>query len=252
MIWDPDGPARKPPPESVDMLHAINERFHLSQQYQRCTDPDFLLMSIGQSNRDAIERAYDWLIPIVSSLPTVISRLPSSASCLLLLRAYSTSGEEKKQLKELLAPLLQHVTDSLRGLYGESDAVKAFDLIMSDMASKKAEKRKCARKVLQDLLFTSETLALTQSINLFDCMIRILELKHANLLVRDAINHMVSTNMHSTRHIADIKVSPYLSSFMRQFWKKAQSCQPLSCRFRSILILQRLTKLRYNINSLYC
>ena len=199
MIWDPDGPARKPPPESVDMLHAINERFHLSQQYQRCTDPDFLLMSIGQSNRDAIERAYDWLIPIVSSLPTVISRLPSSASCLLLLRAYSTSGEEKKQLKELLAPLLQHVTDSLRGLYGESDAVKAFDLIMSDMASKKAEKRKCARKVLQDLLFTSETLALTQSINLFDCMIRILELKHANLLVRDAINHMVSTNMHSTR-----------------------------------------------------
>lgn len=191
MIWDPDGPARKPPPESVDMLLAVNERFNLSHHFQRSIKPDYLLMTIGQTTRSAIERAYDWLIPIVSSSPTGISRLPSSASCLLLLRAYSTAGDEKKQLKELLAPLLRHVTDSLSGLYGESDAVKAFDLLMSDIASKKADKRRCARKVLQDSLLSTESIRSTHSDIFFSCMLRILELKHASLLVHDSVKHLV-------------------------------------------------------------
>lgn len=192
ILWDPDGPARKPPPESVDMLLAVAKQFNLSHHCQRCIEPDFLLMSIGHTTRSAIERAYHWLIPIVSSLPSGISRLPSSASCLLLLRAYSTAGDEKKQLKELLAPLLRHVTDSLGGLYGELDAVKAFDLLMTDLASNKADKRRCARKVLQDSLLSTESMKLTQSDNLIACMLRILELEHASLLVRDAVKYLVS------------------------------------------------------------
>lgn len=198
MIWDPDGPARRPPPESVDILLAVTERFNLSHLFQCCIEPDFLLMSIGQTTRSAIERAYDWLIPIVSSIPAVISRLPSSASCLLLLRAYSTAGDEKKKLKLLLAPLLQHVTDSLDGLYGELYAVKAFDLLMSDMASKKADKRRCARKVLQDSLLTAGSMK-SHNFNLFACMVRILDLEHADLLVCHAIKHMVSVTTCSSR-----------------------------------------------------
>lgn len=201
MIWDPDGSARKPPPESVDMLLVVNEKFDLSHLFQRCIKPDFLLMSIGKTTRSAIERAYDWLIPIVSSLPAGISRLPASASCLLLLRAYSTAGDEKKQLKELLSPLLQHVTDSLGGLYGESDAVKAFDLLMTDVASTKADKRRCAGKVLQDSLLPTELLRSTHSDNLFACMLRILDLEHASLLVHDAVNHLVSRNLFSLRRV---------------------------------------------------
>jgi integrator complex subunit 1 len=92
MLWDPDGPARKPPRESVDMLLAVNELFNLSSNFQRCVHPDFLLMSVGQTTRGAIERAYDWLIPIISLIPETISRLPSSASCFLLLCKASTGS----------------------------------------------------------------------------------------------------------------------------------------------------------------
>ena len=222
MIWDPDGPARKPPPESVDMLLAVSERFNLSFLFQRCIKPDFLLLSIGQTTRSAIERVYDWLIPIVSSIPAGISRLPSSASCLLLLRAYSTAGDKKKQLKELLAPLLQHVTDSLGGLYGESDAVKAFDLLMTDIASKIADKRRSARKVLQDSLLSTESLMATNSDIFFTCMLRVLDLKHASLLVHDAVKHLVSSKKLSIARVftAQLQLSHnhhnYLFSFMPQ------------------------------------
>jgi integrator complex subunit 1 len=185
MLWDPDGPARKPPPEAVDMLYAINNLYQLSGIFQRCVAPDYILMSIGQTSRGAIERAYDWLIPIISSMPTTIARLPSSASCFLLLRAYSTEGEEQKQLKELSAPLLRHVQDSLRGIYGEQDAVKAFDLLMTDVASGKPNQRRCARRVLHDSLVPM------QSNNPHSWMLAILELEHAKSLVACAIQHMV-------------------------------------------------------------
>lgn len=189
MLWDPDGATRKPPPEAVDMLYATNNLFKLSDIFQRCVDPDFVLMSIGQTSRGAIERAYDWLIPIISAIPDTISRLPSSASCFLLLRAYSTKGEEQKQLKVLSAPLRRHVQDSLRGRYGEQDAVKAFDLLMTDVASKKPDQRRCARRVLQDSL---QPINSTDSNNSHSWMLAVLELEFASSLVRCAVQHMVN------------------------------------------------------------
>jgi integrator complex subunit 1 len=145
-------------------------------------------MTIGRTTRGAIERAYDWLIPIISTIPDTIARLPSSASCFLLLRAYGTEGDERKQLKELSAPLLQHVKDSLRGRYGELDAVKAFDLLMTDVASKKPDRRRCARRVLHDSLLQSEP---SHSIAAQSWMLNVLQLDHAKSLVIDAVKHMV-------------------------------------------------------------
>ena len=187
MLWDPDGPARKPPRESVDMLLDMSDLFNLSDRFQRCTNPDFLLMCIGKTTRGAIERAYDWLIPIISTIPDTIARLPSNASCFLLLRAYSTDGEERKQLKELSAPLLTHVKDSLRGIYGEVNAVKAFDLLMTDFASTKQDQRKCARRVLQDSLVLSSN----QPRDPKSWMLEILNLDNAKALVCDAMKYMV-------------------------------------------------------------
>jgi integrator complex subunit 1 len=184
MLWDPDGPARKPPKESVDLLLSIEERFDLSNIFQRSTTPDFLLMTIGQTTRGAIERAYDWLIPIISALPDAIARLPSSASCFLLLKAYGTDGEERKQLKQLSAPLLSHVKESLNGDYGEQDSIKAFDLLMSDVASHKPALRRCARKVLQDALLRPEGKT--------SWMLSILLLDHAKSLVNHAVKHMAT------------------------------------------------------------
>lgn len=187
MLWNPDGPARKPPRESVDLLLAVEELFDLSNAFKHSFEPDFVLMTIGQTTRGAIERAYDWLIPIISAIPDTITRLPSSASCFLLLRAYGTEGDERKQLKELSAPLLQHVKDSLKGINGEADAVRAFDLLMTDVASRKPDRRRCARRVFHDSLLDFQSNSALRS----SWMMSILQLDHAKSLIRGSVKNLV-------------------------------------------------------------
>ena len=158
-------------------------------------------MTIGKTTRGAIERAYDWTIPIISDMPDTISRLHSSASCVLLLRAYSTEGDERAQLKELSAPLLRHVTESLTGRFGASDAEKAFDLLMSDVASRNPDRRRCARRVLFDAigkLNKSDGDEVKQS----SWMLNILQLDHSKSLVADGIKHMVSKEIVMTNEPA--------------------------------------------------
>ena len=192
ILWDPTSAARKPPREAAELLVAVEANFGLSKTFQRNVEPDFLLMTIGKTTRGAIERAYDWLIPIISDMPGTIARLHASASCVLLLRAYGTEGDERAQLKELSAPLLRHVSDSLNGCFGQSDAERAFDLLMSDVASRNPDRRRCARKVLFDSIGALETPDSEKAPTASSWMQNILRLKHAKLLVPDAIKHMVS------------------------------------------------------------
>ena len=187
MLWDPDGPARKPPREAADLLLSVEKLFGLSDQMQRSMKPDYLSLTIGSTTRGAVERAYEWLIPIISRLPETIARLQPSTSCFLLLRAYSTGGEERKQLKELTAPLLQHVEESLRGEFGTDEAVQAFDLLMSDVASPNAQRRRCATRVLHDAIPPMNGASAHRGA----WMINILKLNHATSLVVHAIKHMV-------------------------------------------------------------
>lgn len=185
MLWDPDGPARKPPREVADLLLSTESRYGLAETFQQSLDPDFLLLTLGGTSRDAIERAYDWLIPVISKYPGTISRLPSTASCVLLLRAYGTEGDERTQLKELSSPLLSHIAGCLKGDYGEVDSVKAFDLLMSDVASRTGERRRCGRRVLADAMLQLD------STSEKSWTVKILEVKYATQLVPDAIKHMV-------------------------------------------------------------
>ena len=192
ILWDPTGAARKPPREAAELLVAVESHFCLSKTFQSNVQPDFLLMTIGKATRGAIERAYDWLIPIISDIPDTISRLHASASCVLLLKAYGTEGDERAQLKQLSAPLLRHVSDSIAGKFGQADAVRAFDLLLSDVASHNADRRRCARRVLFDSigklpLAEDEKKAAKKS----SWMLNILHLDHAKWLVGDAIKHMV-------------------------------------------------------------
>ena len=189
MLWDPDGHARKPPREAVELLRSVEKLFNISSAFQRCTTPDFILWTIGETSRGAIERAYDWLIPIISAIPELISRLPSSASCFLLLRAYGSDTGDGSQLKKLSAPLLSHVKESLRGEYGEKDCIHAFELLMSDAASHNADRRMSARRVLQDALGSlsgpSESSSSSSS-----WMRNVLLVRHAKSLIPSAIKHM--------------------------------------------------------------
>jgi hypothetical protein len=185
MIWDPDGPARKPPKEVADLLLSTDKMFKLSETFQRVTNPDFVFMTLGGTSRGCIERAYDWLIPIISKVPETIGRLPSSASCFLLLKAYGTDGEEWAQLKELSTPLLNHVAGCVQGSFGKDDCVKAFDLLMTDMASHIPDRRRCARRVLRDSMTCLGHHCKESWMSLF------LEIDHADALVSDSIRYMV-------------------------------------------------------------
>lgn len=186
MLWDPDGPARKPPKEAADLIISAENAFDISAGFQRSVEPDFLSMTIGNTTREAVERAYDWLIPIVSKFPETITRLHSSTSCFLLLRAYGTDGDEKKQLWELAAPLLRHVQDSLKGNFGPGESMKAFELLMSDVSSQNPDRRRCARKVLQESLP-----ATIEKSHPGAWMVNVLQLKNASFLVPDAVKYMV-------------------------------------------------------------
>lgn len=150
MLFDPRSNARKPRKESVQLLFSIDSLFHLSTAFKACNNPDFLLATIGSTSRDSIERAYDWLIPTISSSADIINRLPPSASCFLLLRAYGAEGNENNQLLDLSSPLLKHVNDSIAGNFGLEGAQRAVDIIFFDLADKDSDKRRCARRVLQE------------------------------------------------------------------------------------------------------
>lgn len=129
----------------------------MAERFRVCTSPDFLLQAIGEG-REAIERAYDWLIPIISSHPAIIDRLQPEASCFLLLRAYGREGDTNEELLDLTAPLLMHVTRSLQGVHGQHNARLAMDLLLQDIADASNGKRFAARKVLQQTLGDAEEL----------------------------------------------------------------------------------------------
>ena len=150
MLFDPKQHQRKPPKGSIDLLLSVNKHFHLASKFRQNITPDFLLKTIGEG-RSAIERAYDWLIPVISSNPEIIHRLQPNASCYLLLRAYgSIEGEKNRDLLDLTKPLLRHVKGCLTGEHGEKHAMMAMDLLMTDIADERVIRRVCSRRVLQE------------------------------------------------------------------------------------------------------
>ena len=194
MVWDPQGPARKPPKDSVNLILSVVKLFGISDTFRLCSEPDYLLRTIGGTSRGYIERSASWLIPIISSHSETINRLPSSASCFLLLRAYGTEFRGKNdQLLDLSAPLLGHVSNCLEGKFGEVDALHAADLLLIDAADQSPDRRHCARKVLQeaigeDGLSESNTFAFDD--NDFSWIFNLLHLEHTTTIIPKAIQHL--------------------------------------------------------------
>jgi integrator complex subunit 1 len=192
MVWDPSGPARKPPKESVNLILAVERLFGLSGAFQRSEEPDLVQAAIGDTSRGAIERAYDWLIPVISSNPTVINRLPANASCYLLLRVYGTESEGDSKLRELSAPLLQHIRRTVTGIFGQADAIGASNLLLADVADKNPARRRCARRVLEETLAELNSTVQDQSFSGAKCtwLHSLLLLEHVDALIPDAIMHI--------------------------------------------------------------
>ncbi|KAL7535980.1 hypothetical protein ACHAXR_006845, partial [Thalassiosira sp. AJA248-18] len=194
MIWDPKQGQRKPPKGSIALLLSVNDRFGLAEKFRLSTSPDFLLLTIGEgSSRTQIERAYDWLIPIISSHAAIIDRLQPSASCFLLLRAYGVEGDKNRELLDLTAPLLSHVSGAIRGEFGEHHALLAMELLLQDIADEGGDRRRCARKVLQEAVGDADVTSSSQY-DLGNCgwLFQMMHVKN-NELVPLVIKYIVST-----------------------------------------------------------
>ena len=198
MIWDPHGSARKPPKESVNLILAAEKMFGLSNIFQKCKEPDFVQASIGDTSREAIERAYEWLIPIISSIPSVIDRLPASASCYLLLRVYGSGNDGDSKLRELSTPLLEHVRKTVTGSFGLKDAIGATNLLLADVADRNPARRRCARRVFEETLAQLNKNVEDQSFSGARCtwLQSLLLLDHVDDLLPDAIQYISQALFH--------------------------------------------------------
>ena len=178
----------------MQLLFSVDTMFNLSEAFKACKNPDFILLTIGSTSRDGIERAYDWLIPTISSSANIINRLPPSASCFLLLRAYGAEGNENNQLLALSSPLLKNVHDSITGDFGREGAQRAGDILFFDLADEDSDRRRCARRVLQESLvkWNIATSCPKFASAEFSWLIALTETKYAASLVSTIIPHLVS------------------------------------------------------------
>ncbi len=198
MLWDPRSVARKPPKDSVPLILSVASMFGLRASLIGCTSPDFILKTIGSTSRDGIERAYQWLIPVISSFPSVIDRLPPSASCFLLLRAYGKENNDTDyQLLELSSPLLTHVRKCLVGEYGAEGVKRSADLLFFDISDDDPDRRRCARRVLLEALGKHVLVDREFPASLggeFVWLVTMLDTKFSDVIAMSAIQHIVSVS----------------------------------------------------------
>lgn len=183
MILEPTQCQRKPPKESIDLILSVNDSFDLAARFRSLRDPDFLLLTIGDG-RSAIERAYDWLIQIISQDPGVIHRLQPSSTCFLLLKAYG-AGADAKELIALSSPLLTHVKSSLEGRYGVYPSIMALKLLLTDLSDETADRRRCSRKVLQQ--------AIPNDYGLCGWLRQLLDWPNAKIMIPLTVDYLVGT-----------------------------------------------------------
>ena len=197
MILDPCSSARKPPKEAVCLIKAVEQNFDLSTRFRTIDSPDYLILTIGDTSRESIERSYEWLLSIIASLTGIINRLPSSAACFLLLKAYGHDyhSTNNVDLSELAAPLLEHVSDCFHGKLKEKDSILAADLLLKEIHSTNAEQRRCARDVLQNAFCKMDVQGNFSHKNLW--LTNFLQIKHSSALLPLLISSVVSyTLMH--------------------------------------------------------
>eukprot|EP00581_Thalassiosira_minuscula_P003929 CAMPEP_0183747604 /NCGR_PEP_ID=MMETSP0737-20130205/67347_1 /TAXON_ID=385413 /ORGANISM="Thalassiosira miniscula, Strain CCMP1093" /LENGTH=2129 /DNA_ID=CAMNT_0025983317 /DNA_START=37 /DNA_END=6424 /DNA_ORIENTATION=+ len=209
MIWNPGQYQRKPPKGSIELLLSVNESFNLAEKFRLSTSPDFLLQTIGEG-RSAIERAYDWLIPIISTHPTIIDRLQPSATCFLLLRAYGAEGDKNRELLDLTAPLLSHVTKCLTGEFGEHHALLAMELLLQDIADENDDRRRCARKVLQEAVGdanVSDAPQILRELGHCGWLVQMTNVKHCKKLAPLAIKYLTQALAYERGKVLSMYIS---------------------------------------------
>lgn len=75
MDFGPSQPARQPPPEVLQQLRGLNERYSLGMKLAGSREPDYLRRMVG-SNDDAA-----WVDRLLRDVPGIMNALPASTLC---------------------------------------------------------------------------------------------------------------------------------------------------------------------------
>lgn len=144
MDFGPSQPARQPPPEVMQQLRGLNERYGLGMKLAGSREPDYLRRMVG-SNDDAA-----WVDRLLRDVPGIMNALPASTLCARYCRSIlnattadengqPTSGSAKDSAiaaivdtnvrKKMIGYLESVMSDSSMGLdgaYGGQDPLTRF------------------------------------------------------------------------------------------------------------------------------
>ncbi|KAM8962294.1 integrator complex subunit 1 isoform 2-T2 [Pelodytes ibericus] len=162
---DPHGPPRRPPPNAIEQVKALNQSLHLGQLLCRSRNPDFLLNII---QRQASSQSMPWLADLVQSSEGSLDVLPVQCLCEFLLHdAADESGtgedDEENESKEQKAKkhqrqqkqrqLLRRLQDLLLGPKAdEQTTCEVLDYFLRRLSSPQVASRVLAMKGLSMVL----------------------------------------------------------------------------------------------------
>ena len=181
MFLDLGMPPRRPPPEVLHQLKALDEEFGMGARLRRATEPDFVAAAIagdGSSSvsRRMLETTMEWLAPAVAAEPDVtMKRLPLECICHMYMisqmelqnqlpqptttKREATATAVQLALRKLLEPMRRTI---LGRLFPEGDdanspekveaAVKALSVFTTELREPRAARRIAARRALDELL----------------------------------------------------------------------------------------------------
>ncbi|KAF9356147.1 Integrator complex subunit 1 [Mortierella sp. AD094] len=90
--FGPTQPARAPPPEFMQQLKGMNERFGLGMKLASTRDPDYLGRMVG-SNDDAA-----WVDQLLRDVPEILNALPAATLCARYLRSIVTAHKDATEV----------------------------------------------------------------------------------------------------------------------------------------------------------
>lgn len=146
ITFEPNGPARKPPPIVLEQLKALNTSHKIGHLLCRSRNPDFLVDII---QRQGASQSMPWLAELVQSSEGAFSVLPVQCLCeFLLSEAGSSAGGGEGAARH--HQLLQHLRSLLRAPRQEDGvSVEILEYFLRRLSSQQAAARTQAVRGLQ-------------------------------------------------------------------------------------------------------
>ena len=162
MKFDPNGPPRRPPLDTIQNIRKLNSEYKLGQLLCKCRQPDLLLSLIKRQNS---KLSLPWLSSLIESNSSdCLEIMPIQCICEFVWNVLSGTVEEvtlKKQINidQLLTRIKMILTTSdLNDSLVQQQIKDTFDYFLNKMCSEKQAIRNGALKILNKLFVPVYTL----------------------------------------------------------------------------------------------